>query len=151
MTHIIGKKTSLVKVICEACMQYQDTECILCHGQRFYLWDPNTLLCYAFDGSQIVAAAEDGGKLPVTRQLNTLASGADDALDMQTMIEFIELWVSETPVRKWKLTFDENGWHGCVWFNRYKKTCFETHDAHLINCIKLSYKEIIKKSPKKAR
>jgi len=62
--------------------------------------------------------------------------------DIKTMLEVIELWVAETPVRKWKLTLDENGWHACLWFNRYKKMCFETSHKDVENCIARAYQKI---------
>ena len=47
-------------------------------------------------------------------------------LSIKSMLEFIERWVAESPVRKWKMTLDESGWHACVWFNRYTKSCFQS-------------------------
>jgi len=58
------------------------------------------------------------------------------------MLTAIEQWVAQAPIRKWKLVLDEQGWHACVWFNQYKKICFDTSDRNLSVCIQRSYSKI---------
>lgn len=105
----------LVRVICESCQQSADNHCEICGGSKFYFWDSETLLCYAADGKPLVAQNEAGEMVGVVRQ--TLMAAKN--LDVATMLRFIELWVSEKPVRKWKLWI-EKGWNCSVWPDRHK-------------------------------
>lgn len=139
--------SSLIRVICELCTQTGDLDCSLCRGQRFYLWDPGSFLCYGIDKTPLLSINDLGDQIHVTRRKG---ESDETRLDLRSMIEFIELWVKETSIRKWKLVFDESGWHSCVWFNRYKKVCFEASDASMTECVAHSYKEIIRRSKRKA-
>ena len=133
-----ASKHKRIKVICEACAGYPDTSCPLCAGAKFYFWEPQTGLCFTYSGQPIMFYNNKGEALPVLRN----AAPAVHKQLLQPMLDFIEDWVSETPVRKWKLTLDENGWQSCVWFNRYKRSCFETHDINFESCIARTYYEI---------
>jgi hypothetical protein len=134
-----------IKVICEACINNYSADCVLCSGSRYYFWDPSSCLCYSGDGQLIQIQDENGDALSVIRKHRY---DEERQPDFNTMINFIELWVSETPKRKWRLTFDESGWQGCIWFNRFKKICFETSDMNIEKCVYKTYLEILKYTSK---
>jgi len=104
-----------IRVICESCQQDADSGCAICKGCKFYFWDPETLLCYGADRKPIIAENDEGEMVGVVRQATNPARG----LDLVTMLRFIELWVAESAVRKWKLWVD-GGWNCSVWPDRYK-------------------------------
>jgi hypothetical protein len=133
-------KTSLVRVICVGCSQNPDAECEICHGARYHLWDPQSFLCYTPDGTPLTVKDDLGNLVHVSK--NPEFNQQKSNLAVEAMLGAIELWVSESPVRKWRLTLDEEGWHACVWFNRYKKTCFDTSDTRLDLCVERSFREI---------
>ena len=135
-------KHDLIRVICEACSTCFNAECPLCGGAKFYFWNNESGLCYSHTGTLIVHSDEEGHSLPVVRSAEN--DPRQMGPDIKMILDFIEEWVSESPIRKWKLTLDENGWQACVWFNRYKKICFETADINFETCILRSYSEIIK-------
>jgi hypothetical protein len=81
--------------------------------------------------------------VPVTR---SASARVPKSLSIEDMLISIELWVLESPIRKWRLTMDEEGWHACIWFNRYKKVCFDTSDPKLEQCIERCYL-VIQKDP----
>ncbi len=130
---------SYVKVICEGCIKIHNPECPACRGTRFYFWDPATCYCYSDNGEQMLFD-DNGDLIPVVRQH---ASSVPD-ITAEAMLQFIELWVAETPVRKWKLLLDENGWQSCIWFNRYKHSCVQIAEKDFSLCIRRTYQEIDK-------
>ena len=129
-----------VRVICEACIKEHDGECFLCFGHRYYFWDPETRLCYSALGELIEIADNTGQVFSVVRNHETSLKGTPDVV---TMLDYIEIWASESPTRKWKLTCDDDGWQACVWFNRYKKSCFEVSGSSIETCIQKSYFKIL--------
>jgi len=133
-------ETNLIRVMCEYCLHSQKNECLICNGAKFYFWDAITQLCFSGDGSPLYLENENGEKIHLKRDQAATSSAK---FDIKTMLTYIELWVAETPVRKWKLLLDENGWQACIWFNRYKRTCFETSDVDLEVCITRTYAEIL--------
>ncbi len=140
-------KTSLVRVICERCSHSLTATCRLCGGQRYYLWDPLTFLCYSFNYKPLVVTNDKGDSLPVIRE----SQSDTQTPAIESMIKLIEWWVSESAVRKWKLTCDEDGWHSCLWINRYKKTCYESSHRELRESVLNTYNKVIliSKSPSK--
>lgn len=134
---------SRVRVICEACALSLHADCQICGGARYYYWDPESGLCYTQSGGLISVNDEAGHNMPVVRRHDSKIFRSNT--DVKGMLDAIEEWVAETPVRKWRLTLDENGWQACVWFNRFKKTCFETSNINLEACITRSYSEIMKR------
>ena len=128
-------RKELVRVICESCQQAADAHCEICSGSKFYFWDSETLLCYSADGKPLVAENEQGEMVGLVRQTIQAARG----LDVATMLRFIELWVSEKSVRKWKLWIDK-GWHCSVWPDRSKDSAqtFVSDDPErcIVDCYK---------------
>lgn len=138
------KNQPLVKVICVACAKTADRNCEFCKGARFHLWDSQTHLCYNCDGKPLIMNDSDGNEIHVRRDPNL--QKAPRKLPVHAMLTAIENWVSESPVRKWRLTLDDEGWHASIWFNRFKKNRVDTSDAHLALCVERSYREIIQSS-----
>lgn len=132
---------NLIKVICIGCAKEAHYDCPICAGSRFHLWDPNTFLCYSNDGTQLFGLSDSGTSVPVTRSAH---ASLVKPLSIEEMLKRVERWVLASPVRKWRLTMDEDGWHACVWFNHYKKHCFDTSDPTLAPCIERCYLEIQK-------
>ncbi len=136
-------KTSLVRVLCESCIRARDADCELCGGTRFYFWDPATSFCYSDSGVQLVTKNDYGEVLNIVRSEGRRTG----SLAVAEMLEMIERWVTESPVRKWKLILDDTKWQSCLWFNRYKKSCFQASERTFEACIERTFVELLKREP----
>jgi hypothetical protein len=67
---MLSSALPLVKVLCESCLVIPASDCIVCQGRLFYLWNPETWLCYLADGSPLLAES-NGRLLPVSRSPHT--------------------------------------------------------------------------------
>ncbi len=132
---------SYLRVMCEGCIKESNPDCPACRGARFYLWDPETSFCFTERGEQIFYTDDLGETIPVIRRQACKAT----RLSTEVMLEFIESWVSQLPVRKWKLLLDENGWESCVWFHRYKHSCVQISEHDFNKCVQRTYEEIQKR------
>lgn len=132
-------KEDLMRVICTFCdtgSSESGSECDICHGYRYFLWDPDSYRCFTAELDEVTLEDESGTAIPVLR--DPLVSLAYQR-SVEVLLNEIEEWVRSSPLRKWKLTLDSDGWHACVWFNRYTKVCFDTSDPVLETCVRLSY------------
>lgn len=162
-------KAKLIKVFCESCLRQFSQDCVICHGLKYYLWDPKSLLCYLASGEPMLTVNEAGDSVTVFRNrpqertqrsvsgdpgrldLSLLAASAVAASEpllssiqppLTEMLSTIQRWVEADSRRKWKMWL-EDGWNCCLWQNRHRGPGIHITHSDPAGCVGECYRRIL--------
>ena len=132
-------RESLIRVLCEKCLRSKDRDCTICEGVGSYYWDSSSLVCFTQGGELIQIRSENGQVVESTFE----TPAAEQSLKLSEMLDYLDLWVKLDPVRRWKLSADDSGWHCTLLFNRVKKEGTKFTGVTMDQCLAWAYKKII--------